>query len=192
MIPITKLRSGTTFLDNDEPYQVIKYTHVHLSRGSGTIKVKARHLKTGSVYDKTFKSGDRVEEVDIRRRQLQFLYQDQNEFFFMDPTDFSQITLPDTVVKAATPYFQAGDIYTIIVWENPKTDKEEPLGIDLPLKLNCKVKTAAPGVKGDTAASVYKEAWLENGLKVRVPLFINSGDTIRIDTRNGQYVERVS
>ncbi|MFC1653274.1 elongation factor P [Patescibacteria group bacterium] len=192
MISVTKLRNGVTFLLDGQPLKVVKYTHTHISRGSGTIKVKVKNLKNGSVSDKTFKSGEKVDDLDISRKKMQFLYKDGDEYLFMNVVDFSQLSLGEKSVGETGQYLKDGEEYNLAFWHNPKSDKEEPLDIDLPMKLNYKVTEAAPGVKGDTQGAATKDAILENGLKVRVPLFVKKGDMVRVDTRTGDYVERVS
>lgn len=192
MISVTQLRNGATFLIGKEPFRVLKYTHTHLSRGGGTIRVKARSLLTGHVCDKTFKSGERVEDVEVERKKLQFLYRDGDEFYFMHPVTFAQIAVLGKVFGGAARFLTEGKEYVLFFWDSPTTGEEEVLDIDLPAKMDLPVIEAAPGVKGDTQASVYKDAVLANGLKTRVPLFIRKGDVIRVDTRTGEYVERAN
>ena len=190
MISVTQLRGGVTFLIDNEPFKVIKYEHTHMSRGGGTIKLKIRNLINGNVIDKTYKSGDRVDEAELKRTMMQYLYREGDDYFFMDSTDFSQVTIDKTHLEESAPYLVQGQEYMVIYWYSPKSEDYEPLDVEVPPKVTLKITQAAPGVKGDTAASVYKDALLENGLKVRVPLFVNSGEMIRVDTRTGEYVER--
>lgn len=190
MISVTQLRNGATFLLDDQPYKVLSYKHTHLSRGAGTIRVKIRNLKTGAVLDKGFKSGERFEEVDMNRKRLQFLYRDGEECFFMDPLDFSQVSVPVSIIGEGIKFLVDGDEYTLFSWQNPVTDAEEVLDLELPPKLDFEVVEAAPGVKGDTQSGGQKDAVLANGLRVKVPLFIKKGDRVRVDTRDGSYVER--
>lgn len=192
MISATKLRNGTTFIDHGEPFKVIKYTHTHLSRGAGTIKLKVRNLKTGAVLSKTYKGNDKVDEVDISKKKLQYLYQDGKDHAFMDTSDFTQLSITGSPLGDQAKFLKEGEEYNVGFWLSPKSGEEEPLDVEFPPKLNFKVSEAAPGVKGDTQGGAQKDAVLENGLKVRVPLFIKKGDTVRIDTRSGEYVERVS
>lgn len=190
MITATKLRNGATFVDNNEPYRVVKYTHTHLSRGAGTVKLKVRNLRNGAVTTKTFRGGDRVEEVSVVRRTMQYLYTDGDEVLFMNQTDFSQMEVPKSLVADELVYMKEGSEYPVIYWDDPKTGEEEVLGVELPMKMNLTVTEAAPGVRGDTQGATVKEAVLENGIRVKVPLFIKKGDVVRVDTRDGSYVER--
>lgn len=186
MISVTQLRSGVCFVDHEEPWRVMTYKHTHISRGSGTIKVKCKNLKTGNVLAKTFKSGDKVEDILVTKERYQYLYQDGEEYVFMNQTTFEQVSLEERVLGDDVLFLKEGGEVDILVWD------ETPLALDLPAKINFKVTEAAPGERGDSASNVYKDAVLENGLKVRVPLFINAGDTVRIDTRDKSYVERVN
>ena len=185
MIVVTQLRSGVTFVENGDPWRVQTYKHTHLSRGSGTIKVKCKNLRTGNVLNKTYKSGDKVEDVDVTKRPYQYLYRDEDECVFMNPKTYDQIQMSISLINEELNYLKEGGNVDILFWD------EKPLSVDLPTKVNYKVTEAAPGERGDSANNVYKDAVLENGLKVRVPLFVNVGDNVRIDTRDKSYVERV-
>lgn len=186
MISVTQLRSGVTFEDKGDPWRVLEYKHTHISRGSGTIKVKCKNLKTGNVLNKTFKSGEKVEEISVSKNKLQYLYQEEDEYLFMDPVSFEQVSLSVKVVKEEAVYLREGEEVSVFYWD------EMPLTLDLPPKMVFKVKEAAPGEKGDSASNVYKEAVLENGLKVKVPLFVSAGEKVRVDTRTGEYIERAT
>lgn len=184
MISVTKLRNGVTFAYNDAPWRVTNYQHTHMSRGGGTIKVKCRNLQNGQTLTLSFKSGDHVDDILILKQKLQYLYADGNEFVFMHPDSFEQLTMSKQVLGDLSAYLKEGEMVDVLFWD------ETPLDIDLPPKMTFEVVEAAPGEKGDSASNVYKDAVLENGLKVRVPLFVNAHEKIRIDTRTGEYVER--
>lgn len=184
MITATKLRNGVTFEDNGEPWRVIEYKHAHMSRGAGNVKVKCRNLLTGRVLAKSYKGGDRVNDIDVAKRSLQYLYKDGEEFMFMHPQTFEQVALSAEVLGDEAAYLKEGSEVSVLFWD------EQALTVDLPPKMTFMVAEAAPGEKGNSASNVYKDAVLENGLSVRVPLFINAGDTVRVDTRDGSYIER--
>jgi len=186
MISVTKLRNGVNFMEDGQLFRVVNYTHTHLSRGSGTIKVKCRNLRDGRMAQKTYKGNDKVEEIEITKKLLQYLYADGDEYMFMDPETFEQVGIVKAVLGDDGRYLKEGGQVGVLYWE------DEPLTVDLPPKMNFIVAEAAPGEKGDSASNVYKDAVLENGLKIRVPLFINPGDAIRVDTRDGSYIERAS
>lgn len=192
MIQTTKLKNGTTFLDQNQPFKVIKYTHTHLSRGAGNIKLKVKNLKTGAVTTRSYKGNDKVDELDVSKRKMQYLYKEGSDYTFMDTQDFSQLSIPTNVLGNQAKFLREGEEYNVRFWKSPKSNKNEPLEVEFPPKMNFKVETAAPGVKGDTQGAATKEAILENGLKVKVPLFITTNDTVKLDTRTGEYVERVS
>ncbi len=184
MIGATDLKAGVAFLANGKPYQVIKYRLIKMGRGGATVRVTARNLVDGSVEDKTFSSNVKVEEVLTSKKKLNFLYSDGSFVFFMDPSSFEQVEIPIGVVENELPYIKEGDSVDVLFWEN------KPLSVSIPPKVVLRVADTTPGVKGNSATNVYKPAKLENGLDVKVPLFVNKGDLIRVDTRTGQYVER--
>jgi len=184
MINATDLKNGTTFLDKGKPYKVIKYTHVKIGRGGAIVRVSARNLENGGVDEKTFSSNIKVEDVQTTKRQLQFLYSDENFATFMDPNTYEQIEVPASVIENELPFIKEGQVVGLLFWE------DKPLSIEIQPKVILEVTDTPPGVKGDTASNVYKQATLENGLKVKVPLFIKKGEKVVVDTRSGEYVER--
>ena len=186
MISVTKLRSGTTFEEGGKPYRVLKYEHTHLSRGSGTIKIKARNLKDGSVVNLSFKSGAMIEDIEVIRKKMQFLYPDGEDLVFMDPVSFEQVNLAKKIVGEQEKFLVEGEEVQVLFWD------EKILDLDLPPNLVYRVAETDPGVKGNSATNVYKPAKLANGLMVKVPLFVQVGESVKVDTRTGEYVERVS
>jgi len=185
MVPVTHLRAGSTFEDNNQPYIVLKYEHTKMGRGTATIKVKARNLKTGTIIEKSFVSGARVEEVSLVKRKNQFLYQKGKEYFFMNPKTFEQFSISEDVLGYQAKFLSEGIEVDLLFLE------DTPIDIELPPKLEFKVAETDPGVKGNSATNIFKSAILENGISVKVPLFIKAGEKIWVDTRNGEYVERV-
>lgn len=186
MISVTKLRNGVCFEENGTPYKVTDYQHTHLSRGGGTIRVKVRSMSDGSVLTKTYKSGDKVEEIDIVKKKLQYLYREQDSYFFMNPVSFEQIEVGKKVIGDMGIFLKDGEEVSVLTWDDKFLD------LDLPPKVTMEVIEADPGEKGDSASNVYKNAVVEGNHTIRVPLFINKGDKVRVDTRTGQYVERAS
>jgi elongation factor P len=185
MIGVTELRSGTVFEDTQGLWVVISYKHVKMGRGSATIRVKVRNLKNGSIIEKTFNSGQRVEDVILSKRKGQYLYMNGDQVVFMDPGSFEQFSLNRTVLAGKENYLQENETYDLT------TTDDQVLGVELPNLIVLRVKDTGPGVKGDTVSNVYKDAIMENGVKIKVPLFINVGDKIKVDTRTNSYVERV-
>lgn len=183
MIPVTQLRAGSVFEENNEPLLVLKYEHTKMGRGTATIRVKVKNLKMGSVTEKTFISGAKVQESTILKKRLQYLYHD-NDYIFMDPKTYEQISLEDEVAGESKKYLTEGILVDVLFWQ------ETALGIELPPKMEFVVSETEPGVKGNSAVNIYKPAKLTNGMTIRVPLFINIGDRILADTRTGEYLER--
>lgn len=182
---VTELRNGAVFKESGQLLQVLTYEHVKMGRGSGTIKVKVRNLKSGSIVEKSFTTGARVEEAQIEKRKAQYLYRDGDSSNFMDPQTFEQFTLTQDAVGEQAKFLKDNmDLILIIV-------EGETLGVELPNSLIYQITETGPGEKGNSVSNVFKEAELENGLIVRVPMFMKVGDKVKIDTRTGQYVERV-
>ncbi|KKR30823.1 elongation factor P [Candidatus Woesebacteria bacterium RIFCSPHIGHO2_01_FULL_39_32] len=192
MIQATDLKNGTTFLSNGKPYRVIKYTHTKMGRGGATVRVTAKDLVTGAIEDKTFSSNVKVDDVLTSKRKLQFLYKMQQNAVFMDPKTYEQVEIPLTIIKDELPYIKEGNDANVLFWSfgGAQGKEDRPLSIEIPPKATLLIADTSPGIKGNSATNMYKPATLENALSVKVPLFINKGDKIVVDTRTGEYVER--
>lgn len=186
MISATQLRNGKTFQIDETPYQVLKYEHVKMGRGGATVRISARNLRTGGVEERTFSTGTTVEEIATIKRRLQYLYSDVGNAIFMDPKSYEQVEVKKGILGTQLAFLKEGQEADVLFWE------DEALDIDLPPKVVLAVTETAPGVKGNSATNIYKSAVLENGLQVKVPLFIKVQDKVKVDTRTGEYVERVS
>lgn len=186
MISVTELRAGQTFLLNNHPCQVVEYKHAKLGRGPANIRIKFHDLKTGSVLEKNFISGAKVEPVELESKNLQYLYHDKDRFYFMDNQTFEQVFLTADALTQKAKFLKEGNQIKILFWQG------EPLFLDLPIFMIFEVTQAAPGIKGDTVSSSFKPATLDNGLEIRVPLFVKIGDKIKVDIRTSEYLERVS
>jgi|GEM_PF-65633 elongation factor P len=191
---VTDLRNGTFYKDGKDILLVITYEHVKTGRGSGNIKVKVRNIRTGSVVEKSFITGARVDEANVEKKKAQFLYKqslpskegrEEDSFNFMDPVSFEQFTIPASVLLTQSKYLKDGLEVILIVSDG------EALGLELPLSLNYTITETGPGEKGNTVSNVFKEAILDNGLVVKVPMFMKVGERVKVDTRSGQYIERV-
>lgn len=192
MIPVTNLRNGTCFSDECNLYQVLTYEHVKMGRGSATIRVKIKNLKSGATTIKSFISGAKVREAIPEKRDLQYLYSNETvkqsnnrTYVFMDPVTFEQFEISEEKIRDQAAFLQEGMTVKIMFYQN------EPLTIQLPIKMPFKIKETESGYKGNSATNIFKDAILENGLKLKVPLFVQIGDQIVVDTRTGVYVERV-
>lgn len=184
MINSTDLKNGTTFLHSGMPYRVVKYNFIKMGRGGATVRVNVRNLETGSIEEKTFSSNVKVDEVNTSKRDLQYLYHDEDTSFFMDQNNFDQIEVPVETIADELPFIKEGQNVTILFWDS------KPLSVEIPPKVTMQIIDTPPGVKGNSSSNVFKQATLENGLKVKVPLFINNGEKIVVDTRTKEYVER--
>ena len=185
MLGVQDLRNGMTFLMDGALYMTLKYEHIKMGRGSATIKIKAKNMISGATTDKSFVNSAKVEEANTSRRPMQFLYKDGQNFVFMDPKSYDQVEISSQVVGSEGVYLQENILVNVLYWE------DRPLWIELPPKMEFTVAETDPGIKGNSAANMYKSAKLDNGMTVRVPLFINEGEKILVDTRDGSYAERV-
>lgn len=186
MINVTDLKNGTAFLHYDKPCQVIKYNLIKLGRGSAYVKITARNLETGSVEEISYQSNATVDEVNTYKKKLQYLYKDSVNVVFMDPTTYEQVEIPIGVLDGQEIFLKEGDSVDVLFWD------EKALSVELPPKVVLEVSQTDPGVKGNSATNIYKPAVLENGLKLKVPLFIKVGEKIRVDTRTKEYIERAN
>lgn len=185
MLNATELRTGTVFREGNNLLQVVTYEHIKMGRGSGTIKVKVKNLRSGAVTEKSFITGARVEEAVVEKKKTQYLYRDGDTYNFMDPISFDQFSLSFSVVGDQAKFLKDNMEVTLIVSDG------ESLGLELPNSLIYSIDQTGPSEKGNTVSNVYKEATLDNGLIVKVPMFMKNGEKVKIDTRTGEYVERV-
>jgi len=185
MISVTELRKGVTFELGGEIYRVLGYQHHKPGRGSATIRTRLRNLRTGATIDKNFISGDRVQDVRLDRRTVQYLYSDGNLYYFMDTDTYEQSAIPTGVLGDVVHYLKEGVTIEVLLYRG------EPLDIELPITVELRVAHTEPGVRGDTATGATKGATLETGLVIHVPLFVEEGDTVQVDTRSGEYLTRV-
>jgi len=183
MISVTDLRAGTTYEEDGNLLMVVSYEHTKMGRGSANIKVKVKNLKSGSTLEKSYINGAKVNDVQVLKKDLQFLYKDDQFAYFMNPDTYDQIQV-ELVKLPDHKYLKEGDNFNIAFLG------DEPLTVTLPSKMVFKVVDTAPGIKGNSATNVFKDATLENGIKTKVPLFINIGESIRVDTRTGSYSEK--
>jgi len=189
-IGVSSLKTGTTFEEDSQPFRVLKYSHVKMGRGNATIRVRVQNIKTGNLIEKTYHSGGTVEAITTQRRTLQYLYKEADAFVFMDQKTFEQVSIDKTVVGEHEIFLREGENADILFWDQPQEDQSIPLGLDLPPKMTFTVLETPPGVKGNSATNLFKPAKLDNGMQVKVPLFIKVGEKVRVDTRTGEYVER--
>jgi len=184
MLTINDLKIGTKFLFKNQPYQVISCQHSKLGRGGGILRTKIKNLLDGSIIEHTFAGAEKFEPAEMTARKAQYLYQADNQYFFMNSEDFEQFGLDEKQIGNLSKFLKGGEKIDIIYFDG------RPISIQLPIKIKFKVAYTEPGFKGNTASTVLKPATLETGSQINVPLFIKEGDEIIVDTRTGQYVER--
>jgi elongation factor P len=181
---VTELRSGVVFEENGQIYQVLSYEHIKMGRGSANIKVRVKNLKNGSTTEKSFINGAKVNQIQIQKKDLQFLYKDTDSAHFMDPSSFEQVTIPISILGQDAVFLKDGADFSV------SFVGKEPLSLMLPPKMVFKVVDTGGGARGNSATNIFKDATLENGIKTKIPLFIKEGDSVKIDTRSGEYSEK--
>jgi elongation factor P len=184
-ISINEIKTGLTILVNGEAYQVVEFQQVKPGKGAAFIRTKLRNLKNSNIQEKTFRGDEKIEEAFIEERKLQYLYASGNICHFMDQDNFEEITISKEILGDKTKFLKDNLDITAYSYKN------EILSINLPNFIEFKIIHTEPGIKGDTAKSGTKPAEIETGAIVQVPLFIDTRDKIKIDTRTGDYVERV-
>nr|BAL44388.1 translation elongation factor P [uncultured bacterium]BAL56586.1 elongation factor EF-P [uncultured Chloroflexota bacterium] len=185
MIDVNDLRKGVTFELDGQLYRVLEYHHHKPGRGNAIIRIKARNLLTGANIEKTFTSGDQVQDVRLDFHNVQFLYSDGEFYHFMDNETFEQPAIRAEVLGDSALYLKEGMEVKLTFY------KGQPIDIELPTSVDLKVVYAETAIRGDTATGVTKKVRTETGLEVVVPQFVNEGDVIRVDTRTGEYITRV-
>jgi elongation factor P len=185
MIDVNELRKGVTFTMDGELYKVLQYQHYKPGRGKAIIRTTLRNLRTGTTIQHNFTSGDRVEDVRVERRGVQYLYTDGDLYHFMDTETYEQTALAASALGDQVHYLKEGMELVLSSYEG------EPIDVELPTTVEMEVVEAEMAIAGDTATGAMKKVRLETGLEVQVPLFVEQGDVIRVDTRTGAYVTRM-
>jgi len=178
------LRKGSRFNLDGVPHMVIEAQHVKPGKGPAFVRSKVKNLTNGSIYDKTFRAGEKVQSLFSESIEMEYLYESDGLFYFMDVSTYEQLPLSSEVVEDSSDFLTPNMRVKVHILEG------SPLGVDLPNFVELQVAETEPGVKGDTVTGGTKPATLETGLVLQVPLFINQGEKIRVDTREGKYVER--
>ncbi len=186
MASTSDIKKGLCIKYNHDIYKIIEFLHVKPGKGPAFVRTKLKSVTNGKVLDNTFPSGHKIEEVKIVTNQYQFLYNDTDHFHFMNNDDFNQITIEKNKIEYPDLLKEGENVNIIINMED-----NNPLSVDMPLNVILEVTQTEPGVKGNTATNATKPATLETGASINVPLFINEGDKVKIDTEKGQYIERI-
>ncbi len=185
MLNFNEIKLGSIVKMNNDPYIVVVAQHLKMGRGGAVLKTKLKNLITGSVLEHTFKGSDKAEEADIERTKADFLYNEENQYHFMDQESFEQFSIDKDSIGGQVKFLKDGITVDILNFES------NPVSIKLPVKIELKVVSAPPGIKGDTASGATKQVEIETGAMISAPLFINTDDVIRVNTETGEYVERV-
>lgn len=185
MISTNDLRTGVTIEIDGEIFTVVDFQHVKPGKGAAFVRTKIKNIKTGQVFEKTFRAGEKLNRAIIERKNMQYLYSSGDTYYFMDTETFEQIPVAEEILGDSTKYLKDNMEVVILFYEGIA------IGIELPTFVELEVTETEPGFKGDTATGGDKPATLETGAVVQVPLFINKGDIIKVDTRTGEYLSRV-
>jgi elongation factor P len=186
MISPGELRRGIAIELDGKLYTVLSYEHNKVGRGSAQIRLRLRDMRAGHTIDRTFQASEKFVRAHIDRSPMQFLYEDNGLYYFMNAETYDQIALTKDQVGDALYYLKENELVDVL------THGDDAIGVELPTSVNLKVVDTEPGFKGDTATGGNKPAKLETGLTVQVPLFVKEGDVLKVDTRTGEYLERVS
>lgn len=184
MINVNDIKNGMTILVDGNIYQILEFGHVKPGKGAAFVKTKLKNLRTGSIIEQTFNSSIKVEKAMIEKKTMQYLYDNGGSYVFMNMEDYSQIELPVSQIEEKSKYLTENMEVDILYFCS------EMLGVNIPEKVELEVVKTEPGIKGNTATTATKEAILNTGLTVRVPMFIDEGDVVIISTKDGKYVSR--
>ena len=185
MADTSDFRNGFTMVIDGTIFSIAEFQHVKPGKGGAFVRTKLRNVQTGAVLDRTFRSGDKVEDIRLEKREMQYLYSDGDLYHFMDMETYEQLGIASGILGERATLLKENEIAFLLMAEN------KPITAELPNFVNLEITHTEPGMKGDTATGAVKPATLETGAVVMVPLFVNQGDTLKIDTRTGEYVERV-
>ena len=185
MYDTSDIRKNLKIVIDGQPYTIVDHQFVKPGKGQAFTRTKLKNMITGSVLEKTFKSGEKLEKADMEERQMQYLYPDGDQFVFMDTSNYSQLHLNRDVLEDTPDYLQDGMMVDVLFFD------DKPIGVTPPNFVELEVTDTEPGFKGDTSSNATKPATVETGKTLQVPLFVDKGDVLKIDTRTGSYVERV-
>lgn len=186
MIDAGELKKGITVELDGQLYQVLDYQHIKVARGSAQVRLRLRDIRAGHTTERVFQASQKFARAFLERHPIQYLYNDGSLYYFMDTETFEQMPLDKSMVDEALSYLKEGQNLQIV------THRGEAIGIELPVSVELQVAETGPGFKGNTASAGSKPATMETGITIHVPFFINTGDTIKVDTRTGAYLERIS
>ena len=184
MISVNEFKNGLTIEVDGELWRVVEFQHVKPGKGSAFVRSKLKNLRTGAVQEKTFRAGEKVNQAQIDRKKMQYLYADGDNYVFMDTNTYEQLELPGSQIEEELKYMKENMVVSIIMFGT------ETLGVEVPNTVDLEVKETEPGIKGDTSSGGSKPATMETGLVVQVPFFVSEGDVLTINTSDGTYISR--
>lgn len=184
MISVNEFKNGLTIEVDGELWRVVEFQHVKPGKGSAFVRSKLKNLRTSAVQEKTFRAGEKVNQAQIDRKKMQYLYADGDNYVFMDTNTYEQLELPGSQIEEELKYMKENMVVSIIMFGT------ETLGVELPNTVDLEVKETEPGIKGDTSSGGSKPATMETGLVVQVPFFVSEGDVLTINTSDGTYISR--
>ncbi len=185
MISAGDFRNGVTFEMDGDVYQVIEFQHVKPGKGAAFVRTKYRNVRTGATTERSFNPNDKYEEARLERRDMSYLYNDGNLYYFMDTETYEQLPFTEATIGDNLRFLKENMVCKVVSY------KGTVFSVELPLFVELQITNTEPGVRGDTAQNATKAAVLETGATIKVPLFVNEGEVVRIDTRTGEYMERV-
>jgi elongation factor P len=185
MISTSDLRKGVAIELDGDLWQILDYHHIKIGRGSAQVRIKLRNIRRGGIVERSFQAGDKWPRAQLDHRQIQFLYRDGDDFHFMETESYEQFSLTAEQLEDAVNYLKESMLLDRTSYEG------ETIGVELPVTVDLKVMETEPGFAGDTQTGARKAAKLESGLTIQVPIFVSEGDTVRVDTRTGEYQTRL-
>jgi len=185
MVSTSEFRNGLVIRLDGELFTMVEFQHVKPGKGGAFVRTRLKNVNTGRVIDRTFRSGERVEDIRLEKKTVQYLYREESSFVFMDTTSYDQIAASEDVVGDIAEFLKEGMEVEVVF------HGKDPISVELPIFVELEVTKTEPGVRGDTASGGSKPATLETGAVIQVPLFLEEGERVKVDTRTGTYVERV-
>jgi elongation factor P len=186
MITANELRNGKAFELDGELFVVTSFQHIKPGKGSPFVRIKMRGIKSNSTIERTFRPDEKIQDAYLENKKMQYLYKDGDHYIFMDTENYEQLSLSEKELEEESNYLIENNFVDIVFYN------DQAIGVELPTSINLRVASTEPGYRGDTAQGGSKPATLETGLEIQVPLFIEEGDLLKVDTRSGEYIERVN
>ncbi len=185
IVSTSEFRKGLRILVDNEPFTIVEFQHVKPGKGGAFVRTRLKSLVTGNVLERTYRSGDKAEVPELEEREMQYLYKEGTNYYFMDQNTYDQMFIEEDQLGDAKNYLKEGLVAQVLIYQG------KTIGVDIPNFVNLVITQTEPGIRGDTAQNATKPALLETGATIQVPLFVEQGEMVRIDTRTGQYLERV-